>query len=187
MKTSVFVATSLDGFIAREGGSIDWLGGASEDGEDFGFEKFFRSVDALVMGRNTFELVRTFGEWPYGSKPVFVLTSRKIDIPKDLAEHVNSVSGSPEEIVNVLYGIGIKHVYVDGGKTIQGFLRAGLVQRMNITRIPILIGRGIPLFGNLEQDISLQHIDTKVYSNGFVQSEYEVVASQERGSKHNFC
>lgn len=176
MKASVFVATSLDGFIARENGDVDWLGEPSENGEDYGFANFFGSVDALVMGRNTFELARSFNDWPYGTKSVFVLTSRSLEIPDDLALYVNSLSGPPEEIVDVLSKNGIKHVYVDGGKTIQSFLSAGLIQHINITRIPILIGRGIPLFGQLEQDIRLQHIDTKVYSNGFVQSEYKISA-----------
>ncbi len=174
MTASVFIATSLDGFIARENGDIDWLEAPAEDGEDYGFADFFRSVDALVMGRNTFELARSFDDWPYGSKPVVVLTSRFLDIPEELAGHVGSMSGTPEEIVSVLSRKGMKRLYVDGGKTIQGFLRAGLVQHINITRIPILIGRGIPLFGPLERDIRLQHIGTRVYPNGLVQSEYEV-------------
>ena len=176
MKISVFIATSLDGFIARENGDIDWLESPAEVGEDYGFAEFFQSVDALVMGRNTFDLARSFDDWPYRSRPVFVLTSRLLDIPEELAGHVESMSGAPEEIVNHLSKQGMKHLYVDGGKTIQGFLRAGLVRHINITRIPVLIGRGIPLFGPLEQDIRLRHTGTKVYSNGLVQSEYEVVA-----------
>lgn len=176
MRASVFVATSLDGFIARENGAVDWLVEATENTEDYGFAKFFGSVDALVMGRNTFELARSFTDWPYGTKSVFVLTSRSLEIPDDLALHVKPLSGAPEEITDILSKDGIRHIYVDGGKTIQSFLRAGLVQRMTITRIPILIGRGIPLFGPLEQDIRLRHVDTKTYSNGFIQSEYEITA-----------
>jgi len=176
MKASVFVATSLDGFIARENGDVDWLGETSENDEDYGFANFFGSVDALVIGRNTFELARSFRDWPYGTKSVFVLTSRSLEIPDDLALYVESVSGLPEEIVDLLSRNGIKHIYVDGGKTIQSFLRAGLIQHINITHIPILLGQGVSLFGPLEQDIRLLHIETKVYPNGFVQSEYEITA-----------
>jgi dihydrofolate reductase len=176
MKASVYIATSLDGFIARTNGDVDWLGGPAEDGEDFGFARFFDSVDALVMGRNTFEMVQSFGEWPYGSKPVFVLTSRTLELPGNVAKHVEPMSCSPEELVERLSKKGMKRIYVDGGKTIQGFLEAGLIQHIVITRIPILIGKGIPLFGPLKQDVKLRHIETKVFPNGLEQSEYEVAA-----------
>ena len=181
MNASVFIATSLDGFIARENGEIDWLptGDSSGDGEDYGYQAFFDSVDTLVMGRNTYELVRTFGDWPYGDKPVVVLTSRPIDIPDSIADTVRAMSGTPNEIIPRLATQGAKHLYVDGGKTIQSFLGAGLIQRLIITRIPVLIGSGIPLFGHLPRDIGLRHVDTRAYSSGLVQSEYEVISGSE--------
>ena len=174
MKASVYIATSLDGFIARTNGDVDWLGEPPEEGEDYGFSRFLDSVNALIMGRNTFEMIQSSGEWPYGSKPVFVLTSRPLDLPDDVVKHVESMSCSPDELVERLSQKGVKHIYVDGGKTIQGFLEAGLIQHITITRIPILIGKGISLFGPLKQDIKLRHIETKVFPNGLEQSEYEV-------------
>ena len=182
MKASVYIATSLDGFIAREDGSLDWLEGSGEEisqgenqGGDYGYKAFMDSVDALVMGRNTFEKVLGFGGWAYGEKPVIVLSSRSLQIPKHLSKTVEAMSGSPEEVVERLSERGMKHLYIDGGVTVQRFLRVGLIQRLIISRIPILIGAGIPLFGPLEQDIKLRHIRTQSYPSGFVQSEYEVV------------
>ena len=171
MKASVFIATSLDGFIARADGAIDWLppGG----GEPHGYDEFMATVDALVIGRKTFETVLTFDTWPYGEKPVFALSSRPL-APAPLGAVVERMSGDPAEIVSLLAARGIRHVYVDGGITIQRFLEAGLIQRLIITRIPILIGAGIPLFGVTQRDIALKHIATRQYASGLVQSEYVV-------------
>lgn len=177
MNTSVFIATSLDGFIARTDGSIDWLGDGDPEGEDYGFAGFFASVDYLVMGRHTFEKVVSFGQWPYGDKRLVVLTSRSLTIPVELAETVETMDGAPEEVVAQLAQRGAKHLYVDGGITIQRFLEAGLIQRLTIAHIPILIGEGIPLFGPLTRDVTLHHAETKTFRNGIVQSEYEVVRS----------
>lgn len=176
MKASVFIATSLDGFIARENGDIDWLEGYSEEsGEDYGYREFVDTVDFLVMGRNTYEKVRTFDQWPYGDTHVVVLTSRDLEIPKDRAGSVEAMSGSPGEIVHRLSMRGAEHLYIDGGKTIQGFLDTGFIQRLVITRVPVLLGAGIPLFGSLSQDIKLRHVKTEQYLSGLVQSEYEVM------------
>lgn len=178
LKASVFIATSLDGFIARPDGAIDWLPtGADTKFEDYGYADLMKSVDALVMGRKTFETVRGFGgEWPYGAKPVVVLSSKKVEIPKELAKTVTYMSGNINAIREHLASRDIKHVYVDGGVTIQRFLNAGAIDRLIITRIPVLIGEGIPLFGRLEKgDIQLTHMGTKQYPSGLVQSEYAVV------------
>lgn len=174
---SVYIATSLDGFIARENGDIDWLSGGDSDGsdEDYGYKEFMDTVDVLVMGRNTYEKVLTFNEWPYGNKPVVVLSSGSVNIPERIAQSVESMSCSPAELVSQLSERGARHLYVDGGKTIQGFLDAGLIQQLIITRIPILIGRGIPLFGPLKRDIKLRHIETRQFASGLVQSKYEVI------------
>jgi dihydrofolate reductase len=132
------------------------------------------SVDTLVMGRKTFEFVVSANKWPYGKKKVIVLSSRPVQIPNNLAETVESQACSPVELVIKLTERGAKHLYIDGGRTIQGFLSAGLIQQIIITRIPVLIGQGIPLFGALRKDIKFQHIETKSFDNGFVQSKYEV-------------
>jgi dihydrofolate reductase len=172
MKASVFVGTSLDGFMARTDGTLDFLppGG----GEPHGYEEFIASVDALVIGRKTYETVLGFPTWPYGQKPIFVLSTRPL-APAPEAAVVEHLSGPLAAIPSQLAARGIRHVYVDGGITIQGFLRAGLIQRLIITRVPVLIGTGIPLFGPTTRDIRLKHIATRQYVSGLVQSEYEVV------------
>jgi dihydrofolate reductase len=174
----VYIATSLDGFIARENGDLDWLpsGGDGKNREDYGYKAFMDTVDFLVMGRNTYEKVLTFGDWPYGTTPVVVLSSRSLAIPANIANFVESISCTPTELVSRLAAREAKHLYIDGGKTVQRFLNAGLVNRLIITRIPVLIGSGIPLFGPLQRDIKLRHIETRQFSTGFVQSEYEVAA-----------
>ena len=174
MKASVYIATSLDGFIARPDGDINWLGEPSEDGEDYGYQEFIDTVDFLVMGRNTYDKVLSFGQWPY-SKPVVVLTNRPLTIADDLAKSVETMSGSPADIVDELSKRGVEHLYIDGGKTIQNFLDANLIQRIIITKIPILLGEGIPLFGPLHKNFRLKHVGTQTFANGYVQSEYEVV------------
>jgi dihydrofolate reductase len=180
MKTSVFIATSLDGFIARPDGRLDWLPGADGDGggsgEDHGYRAFMADIDVIVMGRLTFETVLDFGAWPYGALPVVVLSGRQVSIPAHLAASVASMSGPPAEIVERLVARGSRHAYVDGGRTIQGFLAAGLVSRLIVTRVPILIGGGVPLFGSLGKDIRLRHVRTQAYASGLVQSEYAIAA-----------
>ena len=173
MKASVFIGTSLDGFIARANGDLDFLppGG----GEPHGYSEFMATVDALVIGRKTFETVLSFDTWPYGEKPVFVLSTRAL-APLPAGAVVERMSGAPADIVAQLAARGIGHIYVDGGITIQRFLRAGLIQRLTITRVPVLIGTGIPLFGVLDQDIVVKHVATRQYSSGLVQSEYVIAA-----------
>jgi dihydrofolate reductase len=144
MTASVFVGTSLDGFIARPNGDFDFL--PADGGEAHGYEEFIATVDAIVMGRNTFETVLTLGAWPYGGKRVVVLSSRPVDLSEARGGVVEQMSGPPEQIVSQLAASGAQHLYVDGGITIQRFLRAGLIQRLTITRVPVLIGEGIPLF-----------------------------------------
>lgn len=173
IRASVFVGTSVDGFIARSNGDLDFLdppGG----GEEHGYTAFMASVDALVIGRNTYDKVLSFDEWPYGAKPVVVLSTRAIDLPRAPGAVVERMTGTPAEIVARLAARGAKHLYVDGGITIQRFLAAGLIQRLIITRVPVLIGTGIPLFGALPRDIGLEHVATRQYKSGLVQSEYLV-------------
>jgi len=171
MKASVFVGISVDGFIARANGDLDFLppGG----GEPHGYEEFMATVDALIIGRKTFDTVLTFAAWPYGEKRVFVLSTRPL-LTAPLGAVVERMSGDPADIMLQLGGRGIRHAYVDGGITIQRFLRAGLIQHLIITRVPVLIGEGIPLFGPLPHDIILKHVRTCQYASGLVQSEYKV-------------
>jgi len=173
MKASVFVGTSLDGFIARRDGSFDFLDAGGN--EPHGYEEFIATVDAMVIGRNLYEIVLAFPEWPYGKKPVFVLSTRPLPPPPPGAV-VEHMSGDPIDIAARLSARGINHAYVDGGITIQRFLAAGLIQRIVVTRVPVLIGTGIPLFGPVPRDIPVKHVATRQYAGGLVQSEYAVVA-----------
>jgi dihydrofolate reductase len=174
MTASVFVGTSVDGFIARPNSDFDFLpvGG----GEPHGYNEFMASVDAIVMGRKTFEKVLSFDPWPYGDKRVVILSSRPLDLSAVVGGVVEQMAGPPAEIVSRLAARGVQHLYIDGGITIQRFLRTGLIQRLIITRVPVLIGEGIPLFGTLPRDIRLRHVATRHYASGLVQSEYEVAA-----------
>jgi dihydrofolate reductase len=174
VNASVFVGVSLDGFMARPDGRLDFLppGG----GEPHGYDEFMATVDALVIGRKTFETVLGFDTWPYGGKPVVVLSTQSLATapPGALVERM---SGDPADIVSQCAARGLRHIYVDGGITIQRFLAAGLIQRLIITRVPVLIGTGIPLFGALPRDIVLRHVATRQYASGLVQSEYLVATS----------
>jgi len=174
MTVSVFIGTSLDGFIARADGALDFL--PEGGGEPHGYYEFIAGIDALVIGRNTFETVLAFAEWPYGNKRVVVLSSRPVDLSAVRGGVVEQMSGAPVEIVAKLAASGAHHLYVDGGITIQRFLRAGLVQRLIITRVPVLIGNGIPLFGALPGDVRLRHVATQHYPSGLVKSEYHIAA-----------
>lgn len=173
MLASVFIGTSVDGFIARPNGSFDFL--PEGGGEPHGYEEFFASVDALVIGRQTYETVEAFPEWPYGQKQVIVLSSHPLDFSKLRDARVEQMSGDPTEVARKLELRGVRHIYVDGGVTIQRFLRAGLIQRLIITRVPVLIGEGIPLFGVLGRDVRLKHVSTQSYASGLVKTEYEVL------------
>ena len=175
--SSVFIATSLDGFIARAGGELDWLEAANAsvpEGEDCGYHAFMDSIDALIMGRKTYEQVLSFGKWPYRRKPVIVLSSKRIEIPDELSQTVSHSSGSPKVLCERLSKEGAKRLYIDGGITIQRFLADGLINVLTITVIPVILGSGIPLFSGIKKDIALKHIATKSYEFGFIQLTYEV-------------
>jgi dihydrofolate reductase len=173
MKLSAFVGTSLDGFIARKNGDYDFL--PIDGGEPHGYDEFIASVDTILIGRNTFEVVLKLSSWPYGDKRVVVLSHCPLDFSK-IKGRVEQMSGEPGEIVQRLAAGGAKHVYVDGGITVQEFLRAGHIHHLTITRVPVLIGQGIPLFGSVPRDIKLRHVGTRQYKSGLVSSEYEVIS-----------
>ncbi len=174
MTASVFIGTSVDGFIARLNDDLDFL--PEGGGEPHGYNEFIASVDAIVIGRKTFEKVLSFKAWPYGDKRVVILSSRPLDLSAAVGGIVEQMAGPPAEIVSQLAARGMHHLYIDGGITIQRFLRAGQIQRLIITRVPVLIGEGIPLFGTLPRDVRLRHVATRHYASGLVQSEYEIAA-----------
>ncbi len=177
MKTSVFVGVSVDGFLARPNGELDFLEAGGS--EAHGYEEFIATVDTIIVGRKTFDFVMGFDFWPYGERRVVILSSRPLDLSaaSERGGRVEQLSGPPAQIVARLDAEGATHAYVDGGVTIQGFLRAGLIQRLVISRVPVLIGSGVPLFGTLARDVSLRHVATKAFRGGLVQSEYEVMAT----------
>ena len=176
VQCAVFIATSLDGFIARENGDIDWLhGGDGNSGEDYGYHDFFASVDALVMGRKTLDTIKTFGQWPYGDKPLYVLSTQENalnDLPDFFPSTLQQLCGEPDEIMTALSARGHRRVYLDGGETIQGFLRVNAIDQLILNRLPILLGQGRALFGLLAADLRWRHQQTKSYASGLVQSEY---------------
>jgi dihydrofolate reductase len=174
MQATAFIATTLDGYIARPDHSIDWLEDANSDAtEDYGYEAFVKSVSCVVMGRKTFQKIMTFPEWPYQHHRVIVLSSTLDSIPEPLADQVQLYNGSVSDLVTLLEAEGDSHIYVDGSRVVQSFIKAGLLTDITLTQLPLLIGEGIPLFGGpLPKDIKLTHLATRAYQNGFVQTQY---------------
>ena len=172
MKTTVYIGTSLDGFIARKDGNIDWLVQFADEEAVQSYEEFIRRIDAIVIGRGTFEKVISFPSWPYDKK-VFVLSNSIKQVPETVRAKVTVLAMEPGELVNYLSGKGFSRVYIDGGNVIQGFLKADLIDELIISKAPVLIGSGIPLFDYLPKDLSFIHIRTKVHGNGLVRSYYE--------------
>jgi dihydrofolate reductase len=177
VKVSIFIGTSLDGFIARENGDIDWLNNINKiatPGEDFGFNSFLESVDIIVMGRKTFEQVITFNDWLYKDIKVIVLTSKDIEIPEKLNKTVTTSNTlSSAQLIKELSNQSINHIYVDGGTVMRDFLSEGLVDEITVTIVPILIGKGKSFSGLLPKDLYLKHLKTTVYDFGFVQNKYK--------------
>ncbi len=174
-RASVYVGTSVDGFIARSDHSVDFLEAGGPVEGDMGFGEFMASVDALVMGRNTFDFVIASGfDWPYGETPVFVVTSRPFDVPEDLHAVLEATTLGPVDLRDELSQRGLHHLYIDGGMTVQSWLQAGLIDDLIVTRVPVLVGDGIPLFGDLDTDLALDHIDTTVFDNGCVRTHWHL-------------
>src|SRR6478736_9169334 len=157
MKTTVYVGTSLDGFIARKDGDIDWLVKYQNKEVHESYNEFISTIDAMVIGRGTFEKVLSFPEWPY-EKKVFVLSTSLKQIPGILNEKAILIDMKPAELMNYLSDKGFSNIYIDGGKVIQSFLREDLIDELIITKVPELIGTGIPLFGYLDNDLRFEHI-----------------------------
>lgn len=173
-QNSVFIATSLDGYIADENGSLEWLQSIpNPNNETMGYEDFIQRMDALVMGRKTYETVLGFGiDWPY-SIPVFVLSTTLKDIPENLKEKVFLVKGTVHEVLNQIHEKGFQHLYIDGGKTIQNFLKEDVIDEMILTTIPVLLGGGSPLFSELQKSLSFELLESKTYLNQITQSHYK--------------
>ncbi|MDQ0703210.1 dihydrofolate reductase [Pseudomonas sp. W3I7] len=180
IKCSVFIAASVDGFIARADGDIEWLHRPEYEAAELNgvtYESFIATVDTLVMGRKTLEKVLSFPEWPYEGTLVIALSHQPMEVPAHLHGKLEVMAVDPTTLVAQLAERGIQHLYIDGGQTIQAFLEAGLINEFIITRIPVLLGQGISLFSQIGSEHELQHIDTCVSENGFVQSRYQVTQS----------
>lgn len=171
---SVFCGLSIDGFIARPDGALDFLeGDGTAEMGDHGYEAFMAGIDALVMGRRTFEVVLGFDAWPYAKK-VFVLSSMAVDLSPAHARggDVDLLNATPQDVVAQLNARGFHHLYIDGGATVQRFLRAGLIDRLIVTHVPVLIGQGVRLFGVLDHDLPMKLVESRSFPGGLVQSEY---------------
>ena len=179
MKLSVFCGVSVDGFLARPDDTVDFLDTGGH--EPHGLEEFYSTVDVIVFGRRTYEFVVRYGQWLYGKKPVVVLSTQPQDFSWIKNGVVEQMSGEPAEIVRQLSARGFKHAYIDGGITIQRFLAAGLIDRLIVTRVPVLIGKGVPLFGPIPRDILLHHVATRSYKSGLVQTEYTLKSADNPG------
>ena len=174
MANTVYIATSLDGYIAKEDGNIDWLMNIpNPEKSDYGFSEFLGRVDGIFMGRKTFEVVLSFPDWPYSKPiPVFVLSNTWQTLPVKVSGKAEIVSGELQRILAALKDRGINNLYVDGGNTIQAFLKEDLIDEMIITKVPILLGSGIPLFGKNELELAFEHVETEVINNFLVRSRY---------------
>ena len=168
----VYIATSIDGYIATRDGDVEWLHELpNPNNNDYGYSEFMANIDALIMGRHTFEKVRTFGKWHY-EKKVFVLSSVLTEVPNELIGKVEFISGPLKDILASVNSQGFNNLYIDGGLVIQSFLAEDLIDELIITRIPILLGGGIPLFGELNKPLRFVHRSTEVYDNALVKSHY---------------
>lgn len=173
-RNSAYIAVSLDGFIADKNDGIEWLDSVTiPEGEDMGYVSFTDRIDALIMGRNSYETVLGFDiEWPY-NKPVYVLSSSLTEVPEELEDKVFLVNGTLSKVLEQVYAIGHTRLYIDGGKTVQSFLKEDLIDEMIITRFPILLGGGASLFGDLDSPLDFELVNSKVYVDSLVQCSYE--------------
>jgi dihydrofolate reductase len=172
MTNYIYVATSLDGFIATSDGGVSWLGEIPKSEKiESEFADFMSGIDAIVMGRKTFETVLSFDSWPY-TKPVYVLSRKGVNVPKELKSEVEVVDADPKELIKLLAERRLHNLYIDGGVTIQGFLQENLIDEMTITRVPVLLGDGIPLFGVLSERQFFRHVKTEVINDMLVKSHY---------------
>ena len=184
MNYSVFIATSTDGYIATEDGGIEWLEAAGKkdvdmgDNQDMGFNTFIESVDCMIMGRKCMDKISSFNipleHWPYASARVIALSNTVKKAPENLHGKVEMYSGDLLELTNRLESEGFKHAYIDGGSTITSFIKLKLITHLHLTRAPVLIGGGIPLFGKFETHVVLENAEVVAYPNDFITTKYKV-------------
>ncbi|QIZ77536.1 dihydrofolate reductase family protein [Ferrimonas lipolytica] len=184
MKCSVYIATSADGYIATAEGSVDWLHSAGNreadmsNNPDMGFNDFIDSVDCMIMGRKCMDVISSFNltpaQWPYGETKIYVLSNSVNEPPENLRGKVEMYSGDIIELINRLEDSGYEHAYIDGGSTITAFINLHLINEITITRAPIILGKGIPLFGELGASIKLVNSEATAFPNHFIQEKYEV-------------
>ena len=169
----VFIATSLDGFISDRNGKIDWLNSIPNPSEnDMGYKEFYSQIDALLMGRNTFETILGFDiEWPY-DKPVFVLSNSLNSIPKIIDDKVFLVRGELKSIIHTINNKGYKNLYIDGGNTIQSLLNEDLIDELTITTFPLLLGGGAKLFTSIPNQLNFELIKTTTFLDQITQNTY---------------
>ena len=167
----IYIATSLDGFIARSDGSLDWLEELNDQNDDYGFQDFMDKIDALIMGRKTFDTVKNFQNWPY-NKPVFVLSNTMDELAEKIRDKVEILRGDPRDIVVQLNQRGLENFYIDGGQTIQRFLKEDLIDEMIITTASVILGKGIPLFHGLSRDIKFKCMKVEVLNPYLVKHYY---------------
>src|ERR1700722_18285928 len=170
-KISIYIAMSIDGYIARKDGGLDWLEYGHVGDEDYGFKKFINGIDALVLGRNTYEVVSGFAKWPYEGKRVIVLSNTLKSVRKD----AELFYGPLTDLASKLHSEGIKHMWVDGGITVSKFLEAGLVDDITISVIAMALGSGIPLFSTMSREHKCRLLSTQSYPSGLVQLKYQVI------------
>lgn len=184
MKCSVFIATSVDGYIATLDGGVDWLQTAGNpsadmgDNQDMGFNDFINSVDCMIMGRKCMEVISSMNltpeQWPYRDIPIVVLSNTLKDAPENLSDRVEIYSGDIQLLIKELESKGLNHAYIDGGSTITTFINQKLIDQMIITKAPVLLGEGIPLFGKIDQKVKLEKAEAVAYPNEFIQIKYDV-------------
>ena len=169
----MYVATSLDGYIADSNGDVNWLNNIpNPDKTDYGYADFMKNIDALVMGKNTFQKVLSFGKWPY-DKLVFVLSHSLSEIPENLAGKIEIIKGDVKKLMEKINQNGFNNLYIDGGEVIHSFLKKDLIDELIITKVPILLGQGIPLFRKIDKKLSFKHKSTEIYNNSLVKSHYK--------------
>lgn len=173
-KISVYCAMSIDGYIARKDGGLEWLERVHDVDEDYGFKVFMNSIDTIVFGRNTYQIVDSFKEWPYTGKRVVVLSKTL----KDVRKEAELFSGELNLLVSNLHDDGVKHIWVDGGITVSKFLETGMVDRIVVTVIPIILGEGIPLFSEMKNEQSCCLVSAQAYPSGIVQLRYDIASTK---------
>lgn len=184
MKCSVYIATSVDGYIATPEGGVDWLDSAGKpdadmsSNPDMGFADFIASIDCMLMGRKCMEVISSMNltaqQWPYGNTKIYVLSNSLHAPPDNLSGRVEMYSGDIQDLINKLQDEGFEHAYVDGGSIITACLNLKLINEMTITTAPIILGAGIPLFGKIKHQIKLESTQALAFPNDFVQVKYRV-------------